>query len=522
MAKSDLVLVKKAHQQETYTEKQIREIAAACDPITGPHYFLDNFFMIQHPTKGQMLYHPYDYQKGLIDTYHNYRFSVCLLSRQLGKSVTAAGYLLWYAMYVPDSTILIAAHKFSGAQEIMQRIRYAYEFCPTHMKAGVTSYNKGSIEFDNGSRIVSQATTENTGRGMAITLLYSDELAFVRRTIANEFWTSISPTLATGGKAIITSTPNSDEDQFWELWLGANKCVDEFGNETALGINGFKAYKAYWHQHPDRDAKWAAEELGRIGHDRFEREHNLRPVTADETLIAATHLLELAGTDPIEKQGQVRWYKKPEKDKMYLVGLDPSLGTGGDFAALQVFEVPSMIQVAEWQNNRTPVQKQVGIMREVVNYLSEMSGSDHNVYYSVENNTLGEAALVSISELGEENIRGIFLHEPKKLGTSKKFRKGFTTTHRSKVTACLKFKSLVENKKISIRSKNLVSEIKNFVTSGVSFAAKAGETDDLVMATILVVRMSIVLQSFHPEVDDVMKDSLDTFIPPMPFVMVMS
>ena len=130
----------------------------------------------------------------------------------MGKTTTAAGYLLWYAMFVPDSTILIAAHKYSGAQEIMQKIRYAYELMPDHIRAGVTSYNKGSIEFENGSRIVAQATTENTGRGMSITLLYCDEFAFVRPTIAKEFWTSISPTLATGGKAIITSTPNSDED----------------------------------------------------------------------------------------------------------------------------------------------------------------------------------------------------------------------------------------------------------------------------------------------------------------------
>ena len=125
----------------------------------------------------------------------------------MGKTTTAAGYLLWYAMFVPDSTILIAAHKYSGAQEIMQKIRYAYELMPDHIRAGVTSYNKGSIEFENGSRIVAQATTENTGRGMSITLLYCDEFAFVRPTIAKEFWTSIHPTLATGGKAIITSTP---------------------------------------------------------------------------------------------------------------------------------------------------------------------------------------------------------------------------------------------------------------------------------------------------------------------------
>ena len=190
------------------------------------------------------------------------------------NSTSAAGYLLWYAMFVPDSTILIAAHKYTGAQEIMQRIRYAYENCPNHIKAGVTTYNKGSLDFENGSRIVSATTTENTGRGMSITLLYLDEFAFVRPTIAEQFWTSITPTLSTGGKAIITSTPNSDEDQFALIWKGANKTEDEFGNITKVGVNGFKAYRADWREQPGRDEKWAEEMKSQLGQDRFNREIN--------------------------------------------------------------------------------------------------------------------------------------------------------------------------------------------------------------------------------------------------------
>ena len=242
MSKSlDGVLIKKAHKKQNFTRKHLQEFKACADPVSGCIHFLDNFFYIQHPTQGKIQYHPFDYQLRLLNTYHDYRYSISMMPRQTGKSTTAAGYLLWFAMFVPDSTILIAAHKYAGAQEIMQRVRYAYELCPDHIRAGAVSYNKGSIEFDNGSRIVAQTTTENTGRGMSISLLYCDEFAFVRPTIAREFWTSISPTLATGGKAIITSTPNSDEDQFALIWKGANKGEDEHGNETKLGINGFKA-----------------------------------------------------------------------------------------------------------------------------------------------------------------------------------------------------------------------------------------------------------------------------------------
>lgn len=190
------------------------------------------------------------------------------------NTTVAAGYLLWYAMFRPDSTILVAAHKATGASEIMQRIRYAYESCPDHIRAGCTEYNKGSLTFDNGSRIVSSTTTETTGRGMSLTLVYLDEFAFVRPTIAREFWTSLSPTLATGGKCIVTSTPNNDDDTFATIWKGANDLFDQFGNETAVGKNGFKGYLAKWDQHPDRDEAWAAQERNSIGEERFRREHS--------------------------------------------------------------------------------------------------------------------------------------------------------------------------------------------------------------------------------------------------------
>ena len=520
MAKGSLenVIVKRAYQTENFTEQQILEYARCCDPITGPEYFMDNFFYIQHPTRGKMQYHPWDYQKRLIETYHNYRFSISLMPRQTGKSTSAAGYLLWYAMFVPDSTILVAAHKYLGAQEIMQRVRYAYENCPDFIRAGVTSYNKGSIDFDNGSRIVAQTTTENTGRGMSISLLYCDEFAFVRPNIAKEFWTSISPTLATGGKCIITSTPNSDEDQFALLWKGANKTIDEFGNETKVGVNGFRSYRSRWQEHPERDDKWADEQRSQLGEERFRREMDCEFIIYDETLINPVHLVEMAGIDPIERQGQVRWYKKPSPGHTYIVALDPSLGTGRDPAAIQVLELPGLKQIAEWQHNKTPVQVQVRILREITAYLAETSGSQTNVYYSVENNTLGEAALVAISEYGEENIPGTFLSEPRRAGGGS-YRKGFTTTHKVKLSACSKLKHLVETKKFTVASKNLISEFKTFVAQGTGFAAKIGETDDLVMATLLAIRMVMMLQEYDSKMDAELR-SKDEMIAPMPFIMV--
>ena len=496
-------------------DKELQDFIKCCDPVTGYLYFMDNFFVIQHPTKGSMVYHPYDYQKRLINTYHNYRFSISLMPRQSGKSTSAAGYLLWYAMFVPDSTILIAAHKYTGAQEIMQRVRYAYENCPDHIKAGVTTYNKGSLDFENGSRIVSATTTENTGRGMSITLLYLDEFAFVRPSIAREFWTSITPTLSTGGKAIITSTPNSDEDQFAFIWKGANKTEDEFGNTTELGVNGFKSYRAYWDEQPGRDQKWADEMQAQLGEDRFRREIGCEFIIADETLINPNTLLMLEGIEPITRMGQVRWYQKPKKGNIYTVALDPSIGTGNDPAAIQIFEANTVTQVGEWKHNKTDIPTQIKLMAQINKYIVECTGEPNNVYYSVENNSIGEAALVSLNEYGENNIPGIFISEPGKK------RKGFNTTNKSKLTACAKFKTLLESKKLTVNSRSLISELKAFVAHAGSYAAKVGDTDDLIMASLLSVRMIQELGSYHFELDSYVKDH-EEFVAPLPFFAVLS
>ena len=513
----EAALVKTPYKRTVFTDEQLEEFVKCADPVTGPAYFMDNFFHIQHPTRGKMLYHPFEYQQRLIHTYHNYRFSISMMPRQTGKSTSAAGYLLWYAMFVPDSTILIAAHKYTGSQEIMQRIRYAYELCPDHIRAGCTSYNKGNLDFENGSRIVSTTTTENTGRGMSISLLYADEFAFVRPGIAKEFWTSISPTLATGGKAIITSTPNSDEDQFALLWKGANKCEDAYGNLTELGINGFRAYRSYWHEHPDRDEKWAAEQRAQLGDDRFRREMGCEFIINDETLIAPAKLLDLQGHEPMYKIGQVRWYQHPRKDRLYVVALDPSLGTGGDPAAIQVFEANTTEQVAEWRYNRTTIPEQVRILADICKHLNETVQNPENIYYSIENNTIGEAALISIAEYGEENIEGYFLSQPKG-GGGRRYRKGFNTTHKEKLSACNKLKILIETGRMKIRSASLVSELKTFVASGTGYAAKIGETDDLVMSTVLAVRMMQLLQTFNSGVDNQLRDHGDAIDPPMPFI----
>ena len=354
---------------------------------------------------------------------------------------------------------------------------------------------------------------------MSISLLYCDEFVFVQPNIAEEFWTSISPTLATGGRAIITSTPNSDEDTFATIWKQAEDKFDEYGNESETGVNGFHSFIAEWHEHPDRDEAWKKEEVGRIGEEKFRREYGCEFLVFDETLINSLKLATMEGIQPVLNMGQTRWYKSIDPKKSYAIALDPSMGTGGDNAAIQVIELPTYEQVGEWKHNTTGIPGQIRVLNDILKYLAEQRGSDNGIYWSVENNGLGEACLIVIQDYGEENMPGLFISEPMKKGHVRKFRKGFNTTHGSKVSACARLKTMVENNKLKISSKPLLSELKAFVATGSSYQAKPGATDDLVSSLLLALRMITVMKDWDPAIYNTfvqIENEIEDYEQPMP------
>jgi hypothetical protein len=249
---------------------------------------------------------------------------------------------------------------------------------------------------------------------------------------------------------------------------------------------------------------------------------NCEFIIFEETLIDQLMLVDMQGVDPAQKIGQVRWYKYPDPNSTYVVSLDPSTGTGGDYAAIQVIEMPSMMQIAEWQHNKTPVEGQVKCMMEILRYLEDFGCS--SMYWSVENNSIGEGALVVIRDTGEESFPGEMLHDPHKVA-GRRGRLGFHTTAKSKLEACLSLKRYIETGKLRIYSKVLIKELKGFVAKGQSFAAKPGEHDDTVMALVLAIRMINYIATFEDTIYDVINsnlagdaldDYLDEFDSPMP------
>jgi hypothetical protein len=491
----DFNIIKRPGTKDEWTQTRLDEFARG---VNDPLYFMETFMKIQHPTRGALPFKPWPYQVRMVHAMHEHRFSIVLSGRQLGKTTVAAGYLVWRAMFVPDSTILIVANKYSQALEVMERVRYCYESLPNHIRDSAGDYNKGSISFSNGSRIISRATSADAGRGLAVSLLYADEFAFVAPNKQKEFWTSIQPTLAEGGGCIITSTPKNDEDIFAQIWRGAEDNTDEYGNEIAGGVgkNGFYAVKIPYWEHPERDEEWARPFRESLGEARFRQEMCCDFVSDDETLINPMTLSRIQTIAPTSYTGTVRWYHDLEPNHAYLVALDPAMGTQDNFGAIEVFQMPEMIQVAEWQHNGVAARLQVKTMMEI---LCEIEAtlqehpdqlSDPEIYWTFENNTLGEGVLTVIEDTHEDRFPGSLVTERRRKGIQmRRVRRGLFTSNRSKLSACARLKSLIESDRMVIHSNNLLRQLKNFVAIGITFKAKPGEYDDLVSACLLIVRM---------------------------------
>lgn len=491
MSDVDKSLVKKPYQKIKLNLEQAIEYAKCKDETHGLHYFVSNYFYLQHPTQGRQIMSPFKYQWEMLDALLKYKDVVFMCGRQLGKTQTSAGYLLWYSIFHDDTYILVASKSQEDAIDVMHRIQFGYEHLPDWLRPGATNYAKKSVEWDNGSRIISVATTEKTGRGRSPSIIYCDELSFIRPTIAREFWASIQPGLSTGGKCIVTSTPSMPDDQFADIWNAALDRFDDNGNEMEVGRNGFKALKYTWKAHPDRDEAWASKELAKIGEERFRREHEVEFITFEETLISSTALAKSQGIDPIRKSGQVRWYKEPKRDNVYAVTLDPAMGTGGDYAAIQVYELPSMHQVAEWKDNKTIIENQVKIVKNIVDEILEKCPNSE-IYWTYENNSLGEAVTTHIRSVGEDYVNAHLVNE--KSTTRKrttKGRKGLNTTNTKKSQACSKLKLWYESGKLKIYSKALLTELRAFIAKGVGYEAKLGYNDDLVSSTLLFIRVAL-------------------------------
>lgn len=493
MAKKKNPYLKSANTEHEYTPEQVLELQKCSQDVV---YFVKKYCKIQHPVRGEIDFDLYTYQENMLRTFAGERLTVVLSARQTGKSQTSAAFLLWFATFHFDKTILIASNKNDNAMEMIFRIRFMYERLPHWLKAGINDdgWNKHSIGFDNGSRIHSTATSENAGRGMAISLLFLDEFAFVRDTVQQEFWTSMAPTLATGGSCIICSTPNGDYNLFAQTWRGANIPSTDIPNQ---GINGFVPIEVKWDEPPGRDESFKKKEIAKIGEIRWRQEYECEFLTNDPLLIDTVALANLTNVvqsiKPIGTAGELVFYRHPLPNTTYLAGMDVATGSGSDFTTIVVYEFPSLEQVAEFRSNTMSSVTAYHMLKKMLRIYEK---ANSNVYYSVENNGVGEG-IIALMEADE--------HPPQTaefVSEEGQNRKGMTTTGKSKLKACMSLKEMVERNAITVNSKALVAEMKQFVRKGGSYAAKSGGTDDLISGTLIAIRLLESIASYDQEAYD--------------------
>lgn len=476
--------LKKAGTVSEYTPEMISELRKCA---RDPAYFARNYVMIKHAKRGKIPFNLYPYQEEMLKMYQENRYNIILSARQTGKTETTCAYLLWFAIFHADKTILVVSNKASNAKEMIGKIQYAYEELPEWLKPGYddASWNKHECAFDNKSRIIAQSTSTDSGRGLAISLLYCDEFAFVRPHIQAEFWDSVSPTLATGGSCIISSTPNGDSNLFAELWRKAT---------LSAGDNVFKYKHVRWDEPPGRGEEFKRQQIGILGERKWRQEYECDFLSSDgglmDSYIMGSIQNEVAARTPEftirDGDQEHNFYSKINPLQTYIVGVDPATGSGLDHSVIEVFEFPSMLQVMEYRSNVMEPAHVYVLLKKIINFIA---GTGAQVYFSAENNGVGQS-IIALYMSDETPPIATFVSE------DGKNKLGIVTSAKSKIRACLAMKNMVEKRAMVITSELLVKELKNYVRKAGSYSAQIGATDDCIAAVLIVIRIIEEIATF--------------------------
>jgi hypothetical protein len=465
--------LKKSNVQIDWTPEKVQEmVKCSQDPI----YFAENHMKIVNVDQGLITIPLYDYQKDIITTVLNERFTVAECSRQSGKTTSITVFVLWYIIFNPNKTVAILANKAETAREILSRIQLAYEHLPKWLQQGVIEWNKGSFELENGSRVIAAATSSNNIRGYSINLLIIDEAAFIDNW--DEFFTSVFPTISSGAstKLVLVSTVNG---------------LNHFYKITSLARqnkNNYKLISVPWQNVPNRDEKWKEEILAGMNfdYDRFAQEYENQYLGSSGTLIAGWKLQELVPQTPIAEHAGISQYEKPKKNRTYVGVADVSRGKGLDYSALQVFDVTEMPyqQVLSFRDNMTTP----GDFAEILNRIGRQY---NNCSMLIEVNDIGQQVAESLyfdyeyesmmfTESAGKQGKRITLNY-KSSGTDR----GIRTTKSVKAIGCSMLKLLVEQNQLLINDYETIHELSTFSKKGASYEAESGCHDDLVMCLVL-------------------------------------
>jgi len=460
--------LKKANTAVEFTKDDIKEYHKCAE---DPLYFIENYVRIVSLDEGLVPFEMYDFQRGMVSTMHDHRFSIFKLPRQSGKSTTIISYLLHYALFNPNVNIAVLANKSSTARDILSRLQLAYENLPKWMQQGIIAWNKGNIELENGSKIIAAATSSSAIRGGSYNVIFLDEFAFVPSNVAEQFFASVYPTITSGQstKVIIVSTPHG-MNMFYKIWVDAEE-----------KRNDYVPTEVHWSEVPGRDEVWKEETIRNTSQSQFNSEFECEFLGSIDTLISSTKLKQLVYRTPIHSNVGIDIHVRPEENRTYMLTADVSRGTANDYSAFVVFdvtEIPYKI-VAKFRDNEI---KPLLFPTKI----HEVAKAYNNAYVMVEVNDIGEQVANTLQfDLEYDNLvmasmRG---RAGQVLGagfSGGRAQLGVRTTKAVKKIGCSNLKQLIEDNKLIVEDYDCVNELSTFISKGSSYTADDGCNDDLV------------------------------------------
>jgi hypothetical protein len=467
-------LLKRADVQHNYTKKEIDEYVKCRDDIV---YFLEYYMKIVHVDEGLIPFSLYPFQKELIKTISENRNVIVKTGRQVGKSTTTLGWLLHYVLFNQSKTVGILANKAATARELLSRIQIAYQHLPKFLQQGLKEWNKGSLELENGSKIIASSTSSSAIRGFSFSCILLDEFAHVQRHIAEEFIRSVYPTISSGQetKVIIVSTPNGF-NMFYKYW-----------NDAEAGTNDFTPFKVHWSNVPGRDQEWRKQIESTIGADAFRQEYEAEFLGSSNTLISYEKLQELSYSNPIHRKHDVDVFSDVIPSHSYVMTVDVARGQGIDYSAFTVFDITKMPYkaVAKYRSNLVAPL----VFPNIINII----GKKYNdAYILIEVNDIGsQVSDVLHHDLEYENLFSTawYGRHGQQLsgfvGGKRDSQFGVRTSKQVKKIGCSNLKALIEDDKLLIPDYDMISELTTFVSTGDTFSAEDGAHDDLAMTLVL-------------------------------------
>ena len=481
-------LLKKVNTPIEFTQEQIEEFIKCKD---DPVYFANNYVKIVTLDHGLQTFKPYHFQEKLINNFHNHRFNICKMPRQTGKSTTVVSFLLHYAVFNDNVNIGILANKAATARELLDRLQTAYENLPKWMQQGIISWNKGSLELENGSKILAASTSASAVRGMSFNILFLDEFAFVPNHIADSFFASVYPTITSGKntKVIIVSTPHG-MNHFYRMWHDAEK-----------GKNEYVFTDVHWSEVPGRDEVWKAQTIANTSEQQFKVEFECEFLGSVDTLIAPSKLRSLVYDNPRTQSAGLDVYEEVKEDHDYVITVDVARGVGEDYSAFVVVDITEFPHrvVAKYRNNEIKPMMFPNIIYEVAkNYSS--------AYILCEVNDIGDqVASLLHYDLEYQNVlmcsmRGRAGQIVGQGFSGKKTQLGVKMSKTVKKVGSLNLKTMIEENKLIFNDYDIISELTTFVSKHNSFEAEEGCNDDLAMC--LVIYAWLVSQDYFKELTD--------------------